>query len=97
LGVTLFKNVSGLFYTKDGRPIKAGMMNGFSDLCGWKTVKITSDMVGKELAVFVAIEVKTPTGKIRPEQKIFIETVKERGGIAGVCRSVEEAEKLVGV
>jgi hypothetical protein len=45
--------------------------------------------------VFTAFEVKSQTGKIRPEQRAFIDNVTLRGGIAGVVRSVEEAKSLL--
>jgi hypothetical protein len=40
-------------------------------------------MVGQQVAVFASIEVKTPTGRIRPEQRAWMETVQAAGGIAG--------------
>jgi hypothetical protein len=43
-------------------------------------------MVGQQVAVFTSIEVKTPTGRIRPEQQQWLETVQAAGGIAGVAR-----------
>ena len=44
---------------------------------------------------FLALEVKSPTGRVRPEQIAFIEMVTRLGGIAGVVRSVPEALALV--
>ena len=52
-------------------------------------------MVGSTVAVFTSIEVKTPTGRIRPEQQHWLETVQAAGGIAGVARSVEDALRIV--
>ena len=52
-------------------------------------------MVGQQVAVFLSIEVKTPTGRIRPEQQQWLETVQAAGGIAGVARSVEDAKALL--
>jgi dihydroxyacid dehydratase/phosphogluconate dehydratase len=52
-------------------------------------------MVGQQVAVFASIEVKTPTGRIRPEQRAWMETVQAAGGIAGVARSVEDAKALL--
>lgn len=43
----------------------------------------------------VYIEVKTKSGKATNEQKTFIKQMKETGAIAGICRSVEDAIKLV--
>ena len=81
---------------RNARPFHAGI-EGMSDLIGWRTIEITPDMVGKKVAVYAAIEVKQKTGRIRPEQKAFIDNVKKHGGIAGVARSVEEAESLLTV
>ncbi|HLN19159.1 MAG TPA: VRR-NUC domain-containing protein [Patescibacteria group bacterium] len=42
---------------------------------------------------FVAIEVKSKTGKPTPSQLIFMDKVNKSGGLAFVARSVEEVEK----
>ena len=68
---------------------------GGGDLLGWRTVEVTPEMVGQQLAVFTSIEVKTRTGKLRPEQEQWLKVVRAAGGIAGVARSVEDAEALV--
>jgi hypothetical protein len=47
--------------------------------------------------VFAAIEVKTPTGKVKEEQQRFVDYVDECGGISGICRSVEEAKALLNI
>lgn len=39
-------------------------------------------------------EIKTETGAIRPEQKIFIDAVVKSGGIAGIVRNDEDAFEL---
>ena len=61
---------------------------------GYRSITITPEMVGQQVAVFTSIEVKTPTGRIRPEQQAWLETVQAAGGIAGVARSVEDALRL---
>ena len=43
----------------------------------------------------IFIEVKTDKGKLRKEQKHFLETMSKYPVIVGVCRSAEEAVKLV--
>jgi hypothetical protein len=53
-------------------------------------------MVGQQLAVFTSIEVKTPNGRIRPEQHAWQRTVSNAGGIAGIARSVRDANEIVG-
>lgn len=93
-GVKLFRNQTGAFTDKDGRLVRFGLCVGGSDLIGWTPVTVTADMVGKRLAVFTAIEVKTPKGKTSPEQTNFIDRVKIDGGIAGVARSAEDATQI---
>jgi hypothetical protein len=80
---------------RNARPLHAGLIKGSSDLIGWKPTVITPEMVGKTLAVFTAIEVKTQTGRASKEQLVFIERVKSDGGIAGIARNPSEAVNLV--
>lgn len=80
---------------KNYRPIQFGLCVGSSDLIGFKTVEITPEMVGQKLAVFVAVEVKTATGKASKVQKQFINTVQKMGGFAAICRTVDDAIELL--
>lgn len=77
------------------RPLHAGLIKGSSDLIGWTTVKITPEMVGAEIAVFTALEVKMGKTRVSKEQANFIRIVDESGGIAGVVRSLDEAVELI--
>lgn len=69
---------------KKPRRLHVGLCNGSSDLIG-----IMPD--GR----FLAVEVKSKTGRVSIDQDRFIEVVKQRGGVAGVCRSKEDAIKLI--
>ena len=80
---------------KPFRRIKFGFFNGSSDLLGWNSIEITQDMVGKKVAVFLAIEVKVPGENPTKEQANFLEQVKNAGGYALVCTNAEEAEEGV--
>ena len=92
----LYRNNCGtLPDPRTGRPVQFGLARGSADLIGWRTVTITPDMVGQRLAVFTSIEVKTPTGRIRPEQHAWLNTVQQSGGIAGIARSVQDANDLL--
>jgi hypothetical protein len=91
----LFRNNTGTLRDQHGRPVSFGLCKGSADLIGYRTITITPDMVGQQVAVFLSIEVKTPTGRIRPEQQAWLETVQAAGGIAGVARSVEDALRIV--
>jgi len=91
----LFRNNTGTLRDQHGRPVQFGLCKGSADLIGWKRVTVTPEMVGQQVAVFLSIEVKTPTGRLRPEQKQWLDTVRAAGGIAGVARSVEDALRIV--
>ena len=67
------------------RYIRANTQKGMSDIMG-----ILKD--GRTLA----IEVKSRTGRMRPGQEEFLQTIRQAGGVAGVCRSVEDAQRLLG-
>lgn len=79
------------------RPLHAGLCEGSSDYIGFKSVEITPDMVGRRLAVFTAVEVKTGRGVTSAQQAAFIAAVLQAGGIAGVARSPDEAKRLLGL
>ena len=64
-----------------------GLPTGYSDLSG----------VRKSDGRAVFIEVKTPKGVVSDDQKHFLYQMQECGAIAGVCRSPEDALKLLGV
>jgi hypothetical protein len=89
-GCRLFRNNTGAIKDETGRLVRFGLCKGSSDLIGLKSVTVTPEMVGKTVAIFTAIEVKTPTGKPTPEQLHFVQRVKDLGGIAGIARSVDD-------
>ncbi len=92
----LFRNQVGqLPDPRTGRPVQFGLARGSADLVGWRTITVTPDMVGQQLAVFTSIEVKTPTGRVRPEQHAWQRTISAAGGIAGIARSIQDANNLL--
>jgi hypothetical protein len=94
--VRAFRNqVGSLPDPRTGRLVTFGLARGSADLIGWRTVTITQAMVGTRLAVFTSIEVKTPTGRIRPDQQAWLAVVQGAGGIAGIARSVDDALRFV--
>lgn len=92
--VRLFRNNTGALEDKTGRVVRYGLCKGSSDLIGWRTVEVTPDMVGRKVAVFLALEVKD-RGRLTAEQAQFLQVVRESGGIAAEVRSVEDAERAL--
>ncbi|MFN8820545.1 MAG: VRR-NUC domain-containing protein [Betaproteobacteria bacterium] len=84
-GHFVFRCNVGLFYTKDGRPVRAGLPTGFSDLAGHRA--------GDARAFY--IEVKSQNGHVSTEQRDFINAMQKRGALSGVARSVSDALDIV--
>jgi hypothetical protein len=93
----LFRNNTGTLKDANGRPVSFGLCKGSADLIGWRTVTITPEMVGQQIAVFASIEVKSSSGRVKPEQQQWLNAVQAAGGIAGVARSVGEAMDLLSI
>ena len=85
----------GGIYIENPRPFKAGLCVGSSDLIGFTTREITPDMIGKKIAIFTAVEVKTKSGKATREQINFLSFVKKNGGISGIARNENDAINLL--
>ncbi|MCZ6501866.1 MAG: VRR-NUC domain-containing protein [Gammaproteobacteria bacterium] len=79
---------------RNARPFHSGI-KGMSDLIGWSSVVVTPEMVGTTVAIYSAVEVKQKSGRPTDDQKIFIDNVRRCGGLAGVARSVEEAQGVL--
>ena len=89
------RNSDGSITIRNPRPLAAGLCKGGADLVGWTSVEITPEMVGKKMAVWTAIEVKTSKGKVSAEQANFIRVSNHYGGIAGVARTPEEGVEII--
>lgn len=80
-GCVVWRQDTGAYVDpKSKRLIRYGLCKGSSDIIGMTPT-----------GQFLAVEVKTATGRIRPEQETFIAAVRRAGGRAGVARSVEDA------
>ena len=66
------------------RMIQAGLCKGSCDLIGIAPC-----------GAFLAVEIKTRTGRTTQEQDRFLAAVRAAGGIAGVARSVDDALELL--
>lgn len=74
---------SGAFQT-EGRYIKMGFV-GCPDIIG--------QLAGS--GKFLGIEVKRPGGKVTIPQQTMIDRINAAGGLAGVCYSLEDVDKLL--
>ena len=91
----LFRNNAGALPDGRGGWVRYGLATGSSDLIGWRSVTITPEMVGATIAQFVALEVKTPTGRPTNEQRAFLAAVHRAGGVAAIVRSPEAANEVL--
>lgn len=82
-GLVMWRNNVGVASYPDamGRPV----------IVRYGLAKGSADLVGCYHGRFVAIEVKTPSGQVRPEQDRWLECVRKSGGFACVVRSVDDA------
>jgi len=90
------------FTVRDGRLVDGkayrvayGLAPGSSDLIGISRFVITPRMVGRNVGVFTAIEVKSKRGRSSDGQDSFINMVNDLGGISGLARSEDEAREIV--
>jgi hypothetical protein len=93
--VRLWRNNVGALRDERGRLVTYGLCKGSSDLIGLRQVLIGPEHLGQTLAVFTAIEVKAPGGRLREEQRSFLALVEAFGGYAGVARSTAEAARVL--
>lgn len=83
-GEVIERRPDGTVVLANARPFSTGLPPGFSDLFGLtKTGR------------FIAAEVKTPTGRVSPQQAAFLAAVERNGGAGAVVRSVAEAVQLL--
>jgi hypothetical protein len=95
-GVVLFRNNVGKLKDAFGRWVSFGLGIGSSDWIGITPYIVKATDVGRKIAVFTAIETKRPKGgRVTPEQQHFIEFVRKTGGIAGIARDAEEAQRII--
>jgi hypothetical protein len=82
-GLALWRNNVGVALHPDGRRVVYGLAPG------------SADLVGLVDGRFIALEVKTATGRVRPEQKAWLSCVRAFGGFAAVVRSTSDAVAAV--
>jgi hypothetical protein len=62
---------------------------------GGNSIRGVSDILGIYRGRMLCLEVKSATGKLRPEQKLFLDRMAKLGAITGVVRAWPEALALL--
>jgi len=80
---------------RGARRVKFGLHAGSADLVGWRTLLITPAMVGRKIAQFLSLEIKTRSGRVSEEQDQWAGVIIANGGRAEIVRSVDDAVRAV--
>ncbi len=83
LGAIVWRNNVGSLPDSNGRWVQYGLCKG------------SSDLIGMYKGRFLAIEVKVPGAKPKPDQVRFLQAVHRDGGIAGVARCADDVNKIL--
>lgn len=68
------------------RVIRFGLPPGSGDLVGYRMLIITPDMVGKQIAQFMSVEVKSVNGRVRDKQENWRQMIRRHGGLALILK-----------
>ena len=103
-GVRIFRNTVGegwqgrvarhvgeCVLLEGARYVRFGLLPGSPDLIGWRTERIA----GGDVARFLGLEVKTPTGVVSPEQVKFLAALRAAGAVSGVVRNPADAISIL--
>jgi hypothetical protein len=93
--VRMWRNNVGVAQTRSGGYLRYGLCNGSADFIGLRSIVVSPGMVGKRIAVFLAIECKAPGKNADAHQDAWLQEVRDAGAIAGVARNAEQAEQLL--
>ena len=81
-GLVLWRNNVGIADQRGAR-VRYGLAVGSADLIGCLNGR------------FVALEVKTSTGRATPEQRLWLDLVRRHGGFAAIVRSTDDARAAI--
>ena len=93
--VRIWRNNVGAYKLPNGGLLRYGLCPGSADFIGLHSLVITPDLVGRRIAVMLAIESKAPGKDAEDHQETWLDEVRQAGAIAGVARNAEEAEALL--
>ena len=80
---------------RNARVLRSGLAVGASDIIGWTSRTVTPEWVGRRVAVFTAVEVKSRTG-LTEQQADFLSAVHYAGGYSCEAHSVEFVQQMSG-
>lgn len=95
--LVLWRLSQGGAVTRKGQTYRAGLsVNGAADLIGILQETVSEELHagtcrGRVIGRFFALEIKAANGRCSPEQELWLNLVRQRGGFAAVVRSVDEA------
>jgi hypothetical protein len=78
----IMRNEVGLFYTRDGRPVRIGSPG-------------SPDLVASVSGVWLGLELKSETGRVSEDQARWHEAARQRGALVEVVRTVDEARTAI--
>lgn len=82
-------NVAGFYAGEERLRYVRSAPAGVSDILGWLP------QWSKHPGRFLALEIKSPSGRTTEEQDAFLELVEFHGGVAEIIRDVKDLEKLL--
>lgn len=94
IGSMLWRNQSGVFYTRSGQTVRVGTP-GTPDSLGVVPVKITPEMVGQTIGIAVACEFKAKKGRQSDDQKRWQRNFEERGGKYALIREPDQIVEFI--
>lgn len=84
-GIRVFRNNTGVFFTSEGVPTRAGLCKGSGDLIG----------IMPDTGRFISIECKVGSGRVRPEQESWRKFINKMGGIAIIARPGDDVVNIL--
>lgn len=93
----LLRHNVGALYDGNGRLVRYGVP-GHPDLAGLIDTSVLCPSCSATVPLrgrWIGLEVKTDTGVVEPQQKLFHAMVERYGGLVAVVRSVDEAKEIM--
>lgn len=96
MDVRLMRNNVGALTTARGTVVRYGVGGtGGSDLIGWTSRVLTSDDVGRRVAIFTAVEGKVMPRRPTVDQMRFLDAVRDAGGLTCVAYHVDDLARTL--